>query len=139
HPSSLIPHPSSLIRHSSFVIRHSIGRGRNRYATIQTDVPPFERRVGRRSNTTHLPRNWLSKPSEFMRSWIVAIVAIGLMCGTACLSQAAEPVGTPPTWSEIRETGRAKSLFLKEAGKQEAGKQPQSKPAVPTPSLDVFR
>jgi mono/diheme cytochrome c family protein len=66
-----------------------------------------------------------------MRPLLVAIV---LMCGNACQSQAAEPVGTPPTWSEVREAGRAKSLFLKEAGKQ-----PESKPAVPTPNLDVFR
>ncbi|MBS0264127.1 MAG: DUF1592 domain-containing protein [Planctomycetes bacterium] len=62
------------------------------------------------------------------------IVAIVLMYGLACQSQAGEPAGTPPTWHEIRETGRAKSLFLKDAGKPTP-----ATPAVPTPNLDLYR
>ncbi len=46
------------------------------------------------------------------------ILTILLMCVSACRSLAAEPVGTPLTFEEVREAGRAKSLFLKEAEKK---------------------
>ena len=50
-----------------------------------------------------------------MRTLIVTIL---LVYGNACRSLAAEPVGTPLTLDEVREAGRAKSLFLKEAEKK---------------------
>ena len=65
-----------------------------------------------------------------MRTLIVAILVV---CANACRLLAAEPV-TPLTWDEVREAGRTKSLFLKEAEKKV-----ESTPAIPTANLDHFR
>ncbi|HVX13885.1 MAG TPA: DUF1592 domain-containing protein [Pirellulales bacterium] len=64
----------------------------------------------------------------------ILIVTILLACTHACQALAAEAVGTPLTLHEVRDAGRAKSLFLKEA---ETGIEP--KPAIPTANLDHFR
>src|SRR5262245_754196 len=58
------------------------------------------------------------------------IVAILIVCGSACRSLAAEPDSAPKTWNEVREAGRAKSRFLKEAGKRA-----ESTLAIPTANL----
>lgn len=66
-----------------------------------------------------------------MRTLIVTIL---LVYATACTSLAAEPVGTQLTLDQVREAGRAKSLFLKEAKKKI-----ESTPAIPTANVDHFR
>jgi hypothetical protein len=66
-----------------------------------------------------------------MRTLIVTIL---LVYANACRSLAAEPVGTPLTLDAVRELGRAKSLYLKEAEKKV-----ESTPAIPTANLDYFR
>ncbi|MFN0020575.1 MAG: DUF1592 domain-containing protein [Pirellulaceae bacterium] len=66
-----------------------------------------------------------------MRTLIITILLVN---ATSCRALAAEPVGTPLTLGEIREAGRAKSLFLKEAEKKIESKQ-----AIPTANLDHFR
>jgi len=62
------------------------------------------------------------------------ILTIFLVFGSAWLSFAAEPDGTPLSLLEAREAGRAKSLFLKETGKKV-----EAKPVVPTANLEHFR
>lgn len=66
-----------------------------------------------------------------MRTLIFTLL---LVYGMACLSLAVEPVGTSQTWDEVREAGRAKSRFLKEAKKTT-----ELSPAIPTANLDHFR
>lgn len=66
-----------------------------------------------------------------MRTLIVTIL---LVYGITCGAFAADPVNTPLTWDQIRETGRAKSRFLKEAEKKT-----ESTPAIPAANLDHFR
>ena len=51
-----------------------------------------------------------------------------------CRVLSAEPVGAPLTWDEVRQAGRAKSLYLKEAEKKL-----EPAPAIPTANLDHFR
>ncbi len=66
-----------------------------------------------------------------MRSLFVTIL---LLCVSACLLPAAEPNRAPPSFDEVRATGRAKSRFLKETEQQTA-----STPVVPTANLDHFQ
>ncbi|WP_254508054.1 DUF1592 domain-containing protein [Anatilimnocola floriformis] len=66
-----------------------------------------------------------------MRTLISTILLISAG-GMACHAQAAD--STSPTFAEVREAGRAKSLFLKEAEKKA-----ESTPAIPTANLDHFR
>lgn len=66
-----------------------------------------------------------------MRNLIVAIL---LVSAPVCWALAAEPVGTPLTLQQVREAGRAKSLFLKETEKKT-----ETTPAIPTANLDHFR
>lgn len=66
-----------------------------------------------------------------MRTLLVTLL---LLCGSARLTLAAEPVSTPSTLDEVRTAGRAKSQFLKETEKK-----PESSPAIPTANLDQFR
>jgi mono/diheme cytochrome c family protein len=65
-----------------------------------------------------------------MRTLIVTIL---VLFGITWQSLAAEPAGL--TLGEVREAGRAKSLFLKEAGKQKT----EVTRAKPTANLDDFR
>ncbi len=62
------------------------------------------------------------------------IVTTLLVCGSVCNTLAAESVGTPLKFDEVREAGRAKSRFLKEAEKRI-----ELTPAIPTANLDHFR
>lgn len=62
------------------------------------------------------------------------IITILWVCANACRALAAEPVGRPLTLDEVREAGRAKSLFLKEAEKKT-----ESMAGIPTANLDHFR
>lgn len=63
----------------------------------------------------------------------IPIVVILLVYGSACLS-AAERVDTSSNWNEVRESGRAKSRFLKETA------QPtETVPTVPGAKLDHFQ
>ncbi|WP_202921744.1 DUF1592 domain-containing protein [Anatilimnocola aggregata] len=57
-----------------------------------------------------------------------------LVHGIICSAFSTETVGTSLTWGEVRDAGRAKSLFLKEAEKKLG-----AAPAVPTANLDQFR
>ena len=66
-----------------------------------------------------------------MRTLIVTILLVG---APACRALAEEPVGTPLTLHEVRDAGRAKSLFLKEAATTV-----EPNPAIPTANLDHFR
>lgn len=66
-----------------------------------------------------------------MRTLIVTILLVYAHVGRAL---SAEPVGTPLPLHQVREAGRAKSLFLKEG---ENNIEP--KPAIPTANLDHFR
>lgn len=77
---------------------------------------------------------WRGAGSEGQVSMRTLIVTILLVYANACRSQAAEPVGTTLTLDEVREAGRAKSLFLKEAEKKT-----ELAPAIPTANLDRFR
>ena len=65
-----------------------------------------------------------------MRTLIVTIL---LMYAQACGALAAESDGKPLTLHEVREAGRAKSQFLKEAEIKT-----ESKPVIPTANLDHF-
>lgn len=78
-----------------------------------------------RCGSLHLLKNTV------MRTWILTIL---LVFGNAWLSLAAEPNRTNASLVEARETGRAKSLFLKETGKKV-----EARPVVPTANLDHFR
>lgn len=71
-----------------------------------------------------------SSQSQPMRTQIITTL---LVC-TACRALAAEEVGPPLTLHEVRNAGRAKSLYLKEA---ESRIEPA--PAIPTANLDHFR
>ena len=62
------------------------------------------------------------------------ILTLSLVCGIACLAQAADPTSTPVTFEEARSAGRAKSVFLKEVAKKT-----DATPAVPTANLEHFR
>jgi hypothetical protein len=64
----------------------------------------------------------------------ILLVAILLVCALACPALAADPVATPPTLHEVREAGRAKSLFLKETATKV-----ESQPVVPAANLEHFR
>ncbi len=64
----------------------------------------------------------------------ILILMILLVCGNAYHSLAAETVDRPLTLDEVREAGRAKSLYLKDAEKKTA-----STPAIPTANFDHFR
>lgn len=66
-----------------------------------------------------------------MRALIVTIL---IVYANACLPLAAEPVGTPLTLDEVRESGRAKSLFLREAEKKI-----EQAPTIPKANLEDFR
>lgn len=64
----------------------------------------------------------------------IIFILLLLMYGNACRSLAAEPGSAPRTFQEVREAGRAKSRFFKEAEKKL-----ESTPAIPTANLDRFR
>lgn len=66
-----------------------------------------------------------------MRTLFVAML---LVYGVAERALAAEPVGTPLTFDEVRAAGRAKSQFLNVAAKKN-----ESTPAIPTANLAHFR
>lgn len=66
-----------------------------------------------------------------MRTLLVIIL---LVYANACRALAAEPVDTPLTLDEVRDAGRAKSLYLKEGEKKL-----EATPAIPTANLDHFR
>lgn len=66
-----------------------------------------------------------------MRTLLVTIL---LVYAHEWRALAAEPVSTPLTLSEVREAGRAKSLFLRDAEKKI-----EPAPAIPTANLDHFR
>ncbi|HVW02131.1 MAG TPA: c-type cytochrome domain-containing protein, partial [Planctomycetaceae bacterium] len=64
----------------------------------------------------------------------IPIVAIFLVCAHTCRALAADPAAPPPTLREVREAGRAKSLFLKEATTKV-----ESQPTIPAANLEHFR
>lgn len=70
-------------------------------------------------------------PSPPMRTLLATTL---LAFGFVSLSLAADSDPKPPTLAELREAGRAKSLFLKEVEKKN-----ESTPAAPTANLDHFR
>lgn len=90
-------------------------------------VPPVSRTVRICPGNDRASRN-LRQP---MRTLIITIL---IVCGSACRLLAAEPDGAPLTLAEVREAGRAKSLFLKEAAKPA-----ESTPAIPTANLQHFQ
>ncbi len=71
---------------------------------------------------------------QIRRSSPTLIVAILMVCGSACSLLAAEPEGAPRSWDEVREAGRAKSRFL-----NEARVRTESTSAIPTADLDQFQ
>lgn len=66
-----------------------------------------------------------------MRALIVTMLLVYAIDGH---SSAAEPVVMPLTLDEVRATGRAKSLYLKEAEEKK-----QATPAIPSANQDLFR
>ena len=62
------------------------------------------------------------------------IITALLVCGIASRILAAEPEGASPTFEQIREAGRAKSLFLKESERK-----PEVALQIPSANLDHFQ
>lgn len=60
----------------------------------------------------------------------VSLLVLGVTCG----AQAAEPVGSPPAWEEVRAAGRAKSTLLHAVERRD-----ESQAAAPVANLEPFR